>query len=97
MKQRWLAMFLATVMIAGSLAGCGLSDDSRKENASTSGTAESKKESTEDAAEESAAESERVTHPLTTDPITFTMYVSRSDATVEAKETYIVQYLESFK
>lgn len=41
-----------------------------------------------------SAFAEGLAHPLTTEPITITMFVGRNDATIKAEETYFIQYLE---
>ncbi len=87
--KNFLAVLLTSVMAVGCLAGCGSSDE----------TAEQKKESgssqeSTSAASTDVAVTEEKESPITTDPITISIFAQMSDAEADVSNLWYFKYLE---
>ena len=89
MKKRMLAMSLAGVLAMSSLAGCGSDKVGQNANATDATTKATETTVTTEAKEESKG-------PITTDPITISIFTDMSDKEANVENLWYFKYLEYY-
>jgi len=92
-KKRMLAMSLAGVLAMSSLAGCGSAGTEQKTTAAATVAATTKAVA---GAETTAAVAEETKGPVTTEPITITVFTTMSDAEADVENQWYFKYLEYY-
>lgn len=93
-KKKVLAMSMASVLVMSSLIGCGAGEKTSETTAAATKAAEAA--TTKAVAEGASTVVEENKGPITTEPITISIFTTMSDAEADVEKQWFYQYLEYY-